>query len=504
MSVETHSVRQILRASAVIGGSSLFNVAVGILRNKAMAILLGPAGFGLMAVYASIADLARSLAQVGINSSGVRQIAAATASGDTARIAVTVAVLRRISWVLGLLGAGLVIASSKSLSTWTFDSVEQAGPIALLAGAVFFQIVSNAQCALIQGLRRIGDLAKISMVGGLTGTVAGVAIVSVLQERGIVLALVAAAALATLSSWWYSRRIQIPEAKAAWSELRSEARALLSLGIAFMASSLFTMGAAYLVRVIVLRDDGAEAAGWYQAAWTLGGLYVGFVLQAMSADFYPRLVATITDDGKTNQLVNEQAHVSLLLAGPGVLATLTLAPLVTTLCYSASFSPAVETLRWICLGMTLRVATWPMGFIVVARGDQRFFMLIDLAWAVVNVGAAWFLVVSFGHRGAGIAFFLSYAFHGLILYPIVRRKSGFRWSRETLAAGAIYLGSVSFVFIAFQALPASAALVVGLLATLAATLYSVRTLLQLAAPDRLPVALQRILPHLRRYEQRRT
>lgn len=163
-----------------------------------------------------------------------------------------------------------------------------------------------------------------------------------------------------------------------------------------------------------------------------------------------------------------------------------------------------DTLRWICLGMTLRVATWPMGFIVVARGDQRLFMLIDLAWAVVSVGAAWFLIGSFGHRGAGMAFFLSYVFHGLVLYPIVRWKSGFRWSRETLATGAIYFGVISLVFIAFQALPASAALAVGLLATLAATLYSVRTLLQLAAPDRLPAALQRILPRVRRYARRRT
>ena len=113
-----------------------------------------------------------------------------------------------------------------------------------------------------------------------------------------------------------------------FSEIRHEAASLLKLGFAFMASGFLVMGAAYAVRIIVVRDVGLEAAGFYSAAWTLGGLYVGFVLQAMGADFYPRLVSVATDNPRCNRLVNEQAQVSLLLAGPGIIATITFAPLV--------------------------------------------------------------------------------------------------------------------------------------------------------------------------------
>src|SRR6478672_6250576 len=70
-----HSYGQILKSSALIGGSSAMNIVLGILRTKAMAVLLGPAGMGLMGLYGSIADLARTIAGMGINTSGVRQIA---------------------------------------------------------------------------------------------------------------------------------------------------------------------------------------------------------------------------------------------------------------------------------------------------------------------------------------------------------------------------------------------------------------------------------------------
>jgi len=87
------SYGQILRSTALIGASSVATVALGVVRTKAMAVLLGPAGVGLFGLYGSIADVTQNVAGMGVNGSGVRQIAAAVGSGDTDRIARTVAEL---------------------------------------------------------------------------------------------------------------------------------------------------------------------------------------------------------------------------------------------------------------------------------------------------------------------------------------------------------------------------------------------------------------------------
>ena len=152
-----HTYGQILKSSAVIGGSSVLNIAIGIVRTKAMAMLLGPSGVGLMGLYGSITELTISIAGMGINSSGVRQIAEAVGSDDTERIARTAAVLRRISIFLGLLGAVFLIGFSGPVSKLTFGSDQHATAVALLSIAVFFNLVSAGQGALIQGMRRVGD-----------------------------------------------------------------------------------------------------------------------------------------------------------------------------------------------------------------------------------------------------------------------------------------------------------------------------------------------------------
>ena len=484
---------QILKSSALIGGSSIVNIGIGMVRTKAMALLLGTSGVGLMGLYGSILDLTQSIAGMGVNSSGVRQIAEAVGSGEGRRIARTAIVLKRTAIVLGILGALLLILLATPLSFLTFGNGEHAAAIRTLSLAVFCTAVAGGQGALIQGMRRIADLAKLGVIGALFGTGISICLIYFFREKGIVPSLVSIAAMAILTSWWFSRKVQIEPQSLTVSELRHEAGTLLKLGFAFMASAVLTTGAAYAIRLIVLRTVSFEAAGLYQSAWAIGGLYVGLILQAMGADFYPRLTAIAKDNVECNRLVNEQAQISLLLAGPGVIGTLTFAPLVIALFYTSKFVAAVEILRWICLGMALRVIAWPMGYIVLAKGVQTIFFWTEVAATIVHVGLAWVFIHAFGLGGAGMAFFGLYVWHGFLIYFIVRRLSGFRWSVANRNLGVLTLSLIGLVFCGIIFLPFWLATTLGIVAATVSGVHSIRLLLKLVPIDRLPSPVRRLL-----------
>lgn len=471
---------QILRSTALIGGSSAINVAIGIFRTKAMALFLGPAGVGLLGLFSSVADLAQSLAGMGIQNSGVRQIAEAVGSAEPIRISRTVTVLRRVALLFGAVGGLLLVVCAGPISQLTFGDTSQAFGVALMGAVVFLREVSAGQAALIQGMRRIGDLARINVLGAAFGLLTGVPVVYWFREAGVVPSLMLGAAASAATSWWYSRQIVVPKVSMTFRATRHEAAGLLSLGLAFMASAFLTTGAAYAVKTIVLRLAGFEAAGLYQSAWALGGLYVGFILQAMGTDFYPRLTAVSKDHGQCNRLVNQQALVSMLLAGPGAIATLTYAPVAIAVFYSAEFAGAVMVLRWISMGMMLRVISWPMGFIVVARGEQKIFVWTEVAATAVHVGLAWLLVKYFGLTGAGMAFFGLYLWHGTLIYFVVRRLTGFRWSTENRRTALLFLPLMAAVLVGVYVLPMWLATAVGTLALLVSGTHSARMLAHLA------------------------
>ncbi|ARO23319.1 O-antigen translocase [Rhizobium sp. S9] len=481
---------QILKSTMLMGGSSLVNVALSIVRNKAMAVLLGPEGIGLMGLYSSIVDMAQSLAGLGVGGSGVRQVAEAAGTGDTTRIAQSATVLRRISVVLALFGALLLAALAYPVSSFTFGDYQHVGGIVLLSLAVFFRLVSAGQGALIQGMRGIADLARINVLAGLFGTAVSIPLIYLFGVQAIAPSLVLIAAASIVPTWWYSRRIFPNPYPMSARQFGRQVSALLRLGFVFMASGLLTFGAAYAIRLIVLKEGGVMAAGLYQAAWGLGGLYAGFILQAMGTDFYPRLTAMIDNDVECNRLVNEQAEASMLLAGPGLLGTLTLAPLMMSLFYSAEFHGAVELLRWICLGMMLRIISWPMGFIVVAKNTQALFFWTEVAAAVVHVGLAWLLVSLLGTQGAGMAFFGLYVWHGILIYVIVRKLTGFRWSAANRRHALLFLPASGLVFLMFSILPLWPATVIGFVAVLVCGLYSLRMLVDLLPPESVPAMIR--------------
>ena len=491
------SYGQILKSSAWIGGSSVLALGVGIVRTKAMAIMLGPSGFGLMGLYGSIIDLSVAAAGMGIGNAGVRQIAESVASGDDARIARTVVVLRRTAVVLGMLGVVLLVAFARPISVLTFGSEIHVGAIALLALAVFFRLVSSGQGALIQGMRRIHDLAALGVIGAIIGAVSSIVLVYLYREQGVAPALVASAAMGFAISWWFARRIDISLPGMTYEELTAEAQSLLKLGFAFMLSGVLMMGAAYAVRAIVFRIEGLDAAGFYSAAWTLGGLYVGIILQAMGADFYPRLVGVAGDNQECNRLVNEQTLVSILLAVPGVIGTIVFAPLIIALFYSPEFAEAVEALRWICLGIAMRAINWPMGFIVVAKNRQLLFIGVDVAWMLVNLALTWLCVDAFGVKGAGMAFFGSYLFHFLLIYPIARRLSGFRWSLQNKKTIGISVALLIVVFCGSYLQSSSILMGLGTVTLLLSGWYSIQTLTRLVPWARIPPRLRTVLVCLR-------
>lgn len=333
----TSSYGQILKSSSIVGGAQAINYVVGLLRTKAVALLLGPSGVGLVGLYVSAIGLVGTFAQFGINESGVREVAAAAGTNNAERIAATAKTLRRVCWASGILGWVLTAALAWPLAKWTFGSPEHAWAIAILGSAVLLDLMAGGQRALLQGVRKIGDLARMQIASALIATVLSISVYWWLGQDGILPVIILTALVQLGTSWWFSRRIELAPVQQTWSETWHNSVVLFRLGSAFMYGALLAGAVGLAIRALIVRDLGIEAAGIYQAAWALSGMFGVFVLQAMGTDFYPRLTAAASDDLQVTKLVNEQMEVGMLLALPGVLGAIVFAPWLMSLFYSKQF-----------------------------------------------------------------------------------------------------------------------------------------------------------------------
>jgi len=434
------------------------------------------------------------VAGLGLNASGVRQIAEAAGTNDKTRIARTVIVLRRLALLSGLLGMALVLALAPLLSRVTFGDDEHILGIALMSLTLLFAGISAGQSALLQGLRRLRDLATAQIVGTLFGAVASVALVWWLRKQGIVPYLLAISAFGILLSWWFARRVPMKRVTVTWKETMTESRGLVALGLAFTVSALIGTGTAYLTRVLVQHQLVMEAVGIYTATWMLSTYYVGFVLSAMGTDFLPRLAAAAHDHAAMNRLVNEQAEMGALIAVPGVLATLTLAPWVMNVLYSGAFVQGADVARWQILGVFLQVVSFPLGYVLIAKGKSLFFALAEIAFGAVNVGLIVLCMNLWKLEGVGVSFALSYLFHTVMVLTIAWWLTGFRWSVTALKILAPAVLILAAIFACSRFLPEAWSIGIGLVATAVAgtvCLVALRNLLGVKLWETIRRKLQR-------------
>ncbi len=493
---ESQIHNRVIKSTTIIGGSSFLNVVFRVLQAKAAALLIGPAGVGLMGIFNSVLALASLVAGMGLETSGVRQIAESVGSGDDERVSRTIIAFRRVALLLGFLGAVIFFALRHPISQITFGDDEHAAAIGYLSIALFCVVLATAQTTLIRGVRRIGDLAKTSVFGIALGTVIGLPVLYFFRLDGVGAYLIISAALTLIITWWYARRIPLAKVAVTWRQTWLESRELISLGFVFMASGLATLGIAYLVRVMVLRHLGLEAAGFYEAASAISNVYVGFILGAMGADYFPHLSSLSHDNPESNRLMNAQVEVGLLAATPGILLVLALGPFFIELLYSKEFVTAYEILRWQALGTFLRIFSWPLAYLMLARGKKALYFWNELLTNLLYLGALTVLVDFVGLPGIGIAFFLMYVFYTLATTLIAMRLSGFRWGQENILRVALLAPVVILIFGLSYTLPAIWMAIVGCMLALLAGAYSLRSLYTLFGPEVVSAYIQRIRARL--------
>ena len=449
------------------------NIAIGIVRVKVVAVLLGPSGIGLLGIYQNIVGVANTVAGCGMSNSGVRQLAA---SYDDVEVLTAVRrALLLANVLLGLVGMGAVWLLREPIAIWAFDGAIAASDVGWLGLGVFLSLVATSQTTLLQGLRRIGDLARVTVISALISSAVGIAIIYALGEAGLVWFVIVSPLIAVVIAAHFTRRLPSPSTDYDWPRVQKQCRTMIGFGVPVMIAGLLNIGTELFVRSLVIRELGIEASGHFQASWIISMTYLGFVLGAMGADYYPRLTALYPTPKKARQLVNEQAEMALLLAGAVILAMITLAPLVMVALYSSSFEPAAELLRWQMLGSFVKLIGWPMGFVVLASGRSGLFVYTQFVWNAVFVLCLYLLLERFGLLAIGIAWCIAYVVGTLNVLFVANRLIGMMPTRFNVLLVAFLIVAGSVIIYLAESFP-GLSVVVGAIITAGVAVYSFRKL----------------------------
>jgi len=469
---EQSSYRQIFKATSLFGGVQVFQILIGIIRNKFVAVLLGTTGVGLIGLFNAPLQLVLLVTGLGLTFSAVRDISEAYGSNDQRKIAEKVTTLRRWTWATAILGLIVTAGLAPLLSKWTFGNNKYTLAFLWLSFSIFFQIIGNNQRCILQAARRLKDLARANVYGSIVGLITSVPLFYFLRLQGIVPSLILASITLFLISWFYSRRVRVQAITMSFKETYNAGKSMVKLGMVITATGVVSYITGYILNAYIGRTGGVEQVGLYNAGWSVIMQSTGLVFTAMTTDYYPRLSAINNDNSKIRQLVNQQAVIALFILAPIIIILITILPFLIRLLYTAEFLPVVILASWMLVGIILKGMVWPVGYIFPAKNDMKLFGVIEISAMLFNIIINIIGYNLYGLEGLGISYIIGYIYGLGVTNWFAYKKYGFTYSKETIRIFLISLLLICFTFGFAYLLKGSARYAIGLIFFTGSLFYS--------------------------------
>ena len=448
---QTSNYRNIFKATSLFGGVQVYQILVGILKQKFVAILLGTTGMGIQSLFQSAIHIVQSVTSMGLSQSAVRDVSEARGANDTLRIGRTVAIVRRLVWITGLLGMVVTLVLSPILSKTSFGNYDYTIAFVFLSIILLLDQICVGQKVVLQGMRRLKDLAKASAIGVTVGLFVSIPLFYFWGTKGIVPALIATSITSLLLSWNYSRKVPIEKVIITTRNAIKGGGVMLKLGIAMSINAMLGTGLAFVLRAFIRHAGGIEEVGLFAAGFTIMNTYVGMVFNAMSTDYYPRLSAVNKDNEKCRDTINQQGEIAVLILAPIILSCIIFMPFIIRLIYSDAFLPANEYISWAVLGLMFKALSFVVSYVFLAKAESRLFIINETITKIYMISLEVVGYYFFGLKGLGIAYLLTYLIYCIQVYIISHKRYNFYFSTPFLKVFSVLFVMVLIGFILIHA-----------------------------------------------------
>ena len=395
-------------------------VLLSMIKVKLLAIMLGTTGIGIFSILQNLKEIVTQTTNVGLSSSGVRFISKERDKPD--RIIELFHTLIITNTLLGLFACLPLIFASASISNILFNTPSYDTLISIIAVATFFFQLSATYSTLLQGLRKIKLFSAMTWLPVLISTGVGTLCVYSLGVPGMAYFFISQAVVSVILGIKFKKNLKIVgHFKFSFKRYFQVISPMILLGLTFMLGGLINFGVLFLLRFYISDSYGLSSLGEFSAAWAITTTYLGVILTALSADYFPRLAAAAHDSAKLTEHVNQQIVFSLVFGTPVLVLFFFMSPFVVPILYTHQFRDTALIVQLCNLGNFFKLISWTIGFVFAATGLGKIFLLVQITFNVLFLSSFVFFQQYFQLMAVGYAFSFAYLAHAVLVYVFARK-----------------------------------------------------------------------------------
>lgn len=373
---------KILKSITIFGGLQFLNLAIGIIRSKLAALWLGTLGVGFLGLFITTFNLLSGILNLGLPTSTIRHLSGKY--GIT--LSKNIKIVEILSFIFGGIGGLICLIFAKTLSEYTFKTIDYTWAFQLLSVSLFLKQMSSIYSSIIQSRIHLKHLANANIVANLIGILFTLPLYYYFRIDGIIYNILVIGLVEFIVFYVFFKRLKFEKVKLNKNDVINESKEILADGFFFNISGNLTLLSSYLLQIFITYYGGMKILGYYFSGYTILNTYVSIIFTAMSVDYFPRISKNKEDIKTMNEEVNFQIFIGTAILLPILLFLLFFSKFVIEILFSKEFSEAALYLQIAILGVFFKLFSWTLGFIILAKGSRKMIINNALLFNVLFIG----------------------------------------------------------------------------------------------------------------------
>lgn len=442
----TDGYSHVLKYTGIFGGVQSLVILIGLVRNKAMAVFLGANGIGFNALLVSVQNFASQCTNLGISFGAIPKLSELYEDQQRRQFRYYLQVVRLWSLIAAVLGFLFCMAISPLLNTVTFTWGNHTLHYAMLGVAAAMIAISSGETVILKSARRLGALARLQVITAVASVVLSVPFYYFFGSSGVLPSIILIAGFSMLATIYYSYHCYPLQLRFSKQHLR-DGLGMIRLGLSYVLAAAIGSASEMLIRSFLNVEGNLDEVGLYNTGYMITITYAGMVFSAMETDYFPRLSAVSKDVAATNETVNRQMEVSLLLLSPMLVGLLMMLPVLVPILFSRDFIAVIQMAQVAVLAMYFKVLSMPVAYITLARSRSLSFLFLETSYFVVLVVAIVIGYQWWGVWGTGLAIVVAHVAEWMIVWSYAFWQYQYRssWMVICYASVQMSIGALAFI-----------------------------------------------------------
>lgn len=401
------------------GLATIIKIITSLITNKIVAVYLGPSGIALMGQFGNFTSIANNIANFGITSGITKYLA--EFHDDTKTRAKFLSSSFQITLLATFLTTITIVFGARYFCNSILHDIAYLPLFYIFAGTLYLFSINTFLISVLNGYKEFKKIILINIISSFLGLFITIVLVVYYGLWGALTGMILSTTLIAFvtiafvyKSEWFSLRSfkNKPDRLATKKLLHYSLMAFTSL---FAVSYIQLMTRTYIINHLSIQD-----AGFWQGIVKISDIYLLLITSTLSIYYLPRL----SEIKNNSELLREVVKAFKFVIPVTIILSMLIflfRSIIVRIVFSENFLPMNELFLPQLLGNVLKIATWLLGIITIARSMTLVYISFEIVGGLMFYFLTILFINKYGLIGATYSYACTYLAYFLAFLVMIKK-----------------------------------------------------------------------------------